>query len=110
MIYLLPKYKRLRVQIQQEVTKISQKEKIIRIARVRTYLEGIIFGEYEFRGKRFLTSENVCICNNCVSHSFRIGVKFSRWGKKSPVGVKTHQVDTSQTVKSVTLGPALDIY
>ena len=48
---------------------------------------------------KFFNYENVNICNNYrVSHIFRMGVKFSRWGKKSLGRVKIYQVATSETV------------
>ena len=54
----------------------------------------------QIRGGNFSAYENVSISNGYrVSDIFRIGDKFSRWGKNSLGGVKIHQVGTSETVR-----------
>ena len=65
-----------------------------------------ILGGTKSEGVNFSAYQNVSICNGYrVFDIFRIGVKFSRWGKNSLGEIKIHQLGTSETVRYVRSSP-----
>ena len=63
---------------------------------------------YKCREVKFLAYEMLVFAIAIMFLTFlALVVKISRWGKNSLVGVKIHQVRTSETVN--VLGPALDV-
>ena len=58
---------------------------------LRHFGNGGNFWGLKSRGKNFSTYEIVSICKHIVFLKFLgLGIKYSRWGKKLPSGVKTY--------------------